>query len=140
MQLLNADTFSAAPGLGMSGTGEAAWASTLPSDAVAHIWKPARSAMTSGRARAKAWRLRIERRRAPWIDPLMGWTSGDDTASQVELSFPSFESAIHHARRLGIAYQVHMPPGMVGNARAASRPARPEPHDSSDAPEMPLAA
>ncbi len=81
MQLLNEDTDFTAHAHGFSGAGRSQWASALPPGLVAHIWRPARSAMTSGRARTKAWRLRIERQGAPWIDPLMGWTSGDDTAS-----------------------------------------------------------
>ncbi|WP_354270559.1 NADH dehydrogenase ubiquinone Fe-S protein 4 [Bradyrhizobium japonicum] len=44
--------------------------------------------MTSGRARAQRWTLRFERRSAPYIEPLMGWTGDDDPLSQVELSVP----------------------------------------------------
>ena len=46
--------------------------SLLPSDAVARIYRPARSAMTSGKARTKNWVLRFDRRTAPFIEPLMG--------------------------------------------------------------------
>ena len=73
--------------------------SVFPADAQAVIYKPAPSPMTSGRARAQRWTLRFERRSAPYIEPLMGWTGDDDTLSQVELSFPSAEAAIAYARR-----------------------------------------
>ncbi len=80
--------------------------SLFPSDAVARIFKPGRSAMTSGKARTKDWRLVFERRTAPYIEPLMGWTGGDDTLTQVELNFPTLETAIAYAERQGLAYAV----------------------------------
>ena len=46
--------------------------------AVARIFKPSRST-TSGKAGTKGWRLRFERRTAPFIEPLMGWTGDEDT-------------------------------------------------------------
>lgn len=80
--------------------------SNFPENAVARIYKPARSAMTSGKARSKHWRLVFERRTAPFIEPLMGYTGGGDTLTQVELSFPTLESAIRYAERQGLAYVV----------------------------------
>jgi hypothetical protein len=80
--------------------------SLLPSDAVARIYRPARSAMTSGKARTKNWVLRFDRRTAPFIEPLMGWTGGDDALSQVELTFATREAAVAYAQRQGLAYVV----------------------------------
>lgn len=40
--------------------------SLFPDDAIAVIYKPARSAMTSGTARTRQWKLRFERRSAPF--------------------------------------------------------------------------
>jgi hypothetical protein len=80
--------------------------SPFPSDAVARISCPARSAMTSGKARTRKWVLRFDRPTAPFIEPLMGWTGGDDTLSQVELTFPRRESAVAYAERQGLAYVV----------------------------------
>src|SRR5712675_1188267 len=77
--------------------------SIFPPDAVARIFRPSRSVMTSGRARAKGWRLAFERRTPPFIEPLMGWTGGDDTLTQVELNFPTLEAAIAYAERQGLA-------------------------------------
>lgn len=59
----------------------------------------------------------------------MGWTEGDDTLTQVELSFPSAESAVAYARRQGLRYSVRgMPqhrlaPRRVKRATEAERAA-----------------
>ena len=78
--------------------------SVFPDDALAVIYKPARSAMTSGNARSRDWKLRFEPRSRPFIEPLMGWTGCDDTLSQVELTFPSAAAAVAYARRQGLSY------------------------------------
>lgn len=80
--------------------------SVFPPDAVARISRPARSVMTSGKARTSKWVLRFDRRTPPFIEPLMGWTGGDDPLVQVELSFPTLESAIAYAERQGLTYVV----------------------------------
>ena len=77
--------------------------SAFPADAQATIYKTAPSPMTSGRPRAERWTFRFQRRSAPYIEPLMGWTGDDDTLAQVELSFPSAETVIAYARRAGPA-------------------------------------
>lgn len=82
-------------------------AQRFPEGAHAVIYRPARSAMTSGKARTGEWTLRFERRTPPFIEPLTGWTGGDDTLTQVELSFPTVESAIAYARRQGLQYTIH---------------------------------
>jgi hypothetical protein len=87
------------------------WASALPDDAVALILSPARSAMTSGPARKKGWVMMIPRQVGQEIDPLMGWTTDTDMACQVVLGFPTLEAAIGYAERLGLPYQVQLPPG-----------------------------
>jgi nucleotide-binding universal stress UspA family protein len=81
--------------------------SVFPDDVVAAIYKPSRSAMTSGKARTREWRLRFEPRSARQIEPLMGWTATEDTLSQLELSFPSAEAAVAYARRQGLHYVIH---------------------------------
>ncbi len=78
----------------------------FPPDATAMIYWPARSAMTSGKANTRRWKLRFEQRTAPFIEPLMGWTGAADTVSQVELDFPSAEAAIGYAKRQGINFVV----------------------------------
>ncbi len=103
--------------------------SLFPEDAVAHIYKPSRSGMTSGKARTKGWNLRFEPRSAPFIDPLMGWTGSDDTLTQVEISFPTLDAALRYAKRQGLSYVVH---GRKDMPRASSPEARTR-HPFSDA-------
>jgi hypothetical protein len=78
----------------------------FPPDTTAMIYRPARSVMTSGKANTRRWKLRFEQHAAPFIEPLMGWTSGTDTLSQIELDFPSAEAAIIYAKRQGINFVV----------------------------------
>jgi hypothetical protein len=75
----------------------------------ARIYKPAKTAMQSGEARTHEWVLEPEPRQPREIDPLMGWTSSADTASQVRLAFATREEAIAYAERNGLAYTVIEP-------------------------------
>jgi len=84
-------------------------ASTFPADAIAVIYCPARSAMTSGTANGRNWKLRIERRSPQFVEPLMGLTGGDDTLAQVEITFPSAQAAIAYARRQGLKLVLQEP-------------------------------
>jgi hypothetical protein len=70
------------------------------------IYKPAKSAMTSGRAGTKRWLLEFEPQSAPFIEPLMGWTGSADPLAQVRLTFPSREAAVAYAKRQGLDYEV----------------------------------
>ncbi len=73
------------------------------------IYKPAKTAMQSGRARTRKWVLESApaSRRDP--DPLMGWTSALDTLNQVQLRFDTLEEAIAYARKHGIEYTLIEP-------------------------------
>ena len=71
----------------------------------ARIYKPARSAMQSGKGKSKEWFLEFVRETRPSADPLMGWTSGD-TSTQVKLRFETCEEAEDYAKRNSIAYVV----------------------------------
>ena len=75
----------------------------------ARIYRPAKNAMQSGKARTKRWVLEFEpeTRQAP--DPLMGWTSSTDMRQQVQLEFDTSEEAIAYAEKHAIAYQVFEP-------------------------------
>jgi ETC complex I subunit conserved region len=84
-------------------------ASTFPADAIAVIYRPARSAMTSGTGNSRNWKLRFERRSPPFVEPLMGWTGGDDTLAQVEMTFPSAQAAIAYAHRQGLKFVLQGP-------------------------------
>lgn len=65
----------------------------------ARIYQISKNAMQSGKARCGTWVLEFEssaRRRA---DPLMGWSGGADTQTQVRLTFPTLEAAQAYAAR-----------------------------------------
>jgi hypothetical protein len=93
-------------GIGHNGGPRWGRPSSVPSDATAIIYRPARSATTSGRGRSREWVLRFERRTAPFIEPLMGWTGGDDTLTQVTIPFATSDAAIAFAEREGWRYSV----------------------------------
>lgn len=76
---------------------------------VARIYKPAKTAMQSGSANTKEWVLENEPASARQVDPLMGWTSSSDTATQVKLYFDSKDEAVAYAARNGIAYTLSEP-------------------------------
>jgi ETC complex I subunit-like protein len=118
-----------------------------PDGAGVVIARRKRPVATSGQARTGEWVLRFERRTPPFIEPLMGWTGGDDTLVQVELTFRSRDEAIAYAERQGFLFRVvndpatltkawpeHRPPaaeerraGAAMPARSFPRPMRPRP-------------
>jgi len=77
-----------------------------PEDAQAVIIRQLPPITTSGRAGADRWVLRFERRTRPAIEPLMGWTAGDDPLTQVEMMFDTRDQAIAYAEREGLSYRV----------------------------------
>ena len=83
----------------------------------ARIFRPARNAMTSGMAKTRKWVLSYAPDSAREVDPLMGWTSSDDTQSQVRLSFVSKEAALEYAEAHGIEAEVHEPKTRKANVR-----------------------
>ena len=74
---------------------------------LARIFRPSKTAMQSGRAKAANWVLEFELTDARRSDPLMGWTVTSDTeSSQVKLSFDTKEEAVRYAEAHGIAFQL----------------------------------
>jgi NADH dehydrogenase len=84
----------------------------------ARIFKPARNAMTSGMAKTRKWVLEYAQGSSREVDPLMGWTSSDDTQTQVRLRFDSKEAALSYAEAHGIDAQVVEPHERKANIRA----------------------
>lgn len=72
----------------------------------ARIYKPAKTAMQSGRAGTRDWVLDYEPSEQKQRDALMGWTSSGDMLGQVRLSFSTQEEAVAYAERHGISYQL----------------------------------
>jgi hypothetical protein len=73
---------------------------------VARIYKPAKTAMQSGKANTKAWALDFEPAQPREVEPLMGWTSSGDMLSQVRLRFGSKEEAVAYCEREGLPYEI----------------------------------
>jgi hypothetical protein len=76
---------------------------------LARIYKPARTAMQSGRGNTKEWLLEFEPEAARSVEPLMGWTASSDMKSQVRLRFASGEEAVAYCERRGIPYRLYEP-------------------------------
>ncbi|MEO0320293.1 MAG: ETC complex I subunit [Pseudomonadota bacterium] len=87
----------------------------------ARIYRPSKTAMQSGKAKAQKWVLEFEQQAARHIDPLMGWTSGSDMQSnQVRLNFETKDEAIAYARSKNIPHQVIEPTEVKPSIKAYS--------------------
>jgi len=73
---------------------------------LARIYRPAKTAMQSGKANTQAWVLEFEPKSARRSDPLMGWTQSSDMDGQVVLSFETSDEAVRYATAHGIAFQL----------------------------------
>ena len=83
----------------------------------ARIYKPAKTAMSSGTAKTKHWVLEFVNETGREVDPLMGWTSSSDTQAQVRISFDTKEAALHYAKEHGIDAIVQEPKKRAANIR-----------------------
>ena len=79
---------------------------SLPARRRVRIYKPAKSAMTSGWAGTRRWLLEFEPQAALFIDPLMGWSGSADPMTQLRLAFPTREAAVAYAQRQNYDYEV----------------------------------
>ncbi len=95
--------------------------SSMPADVavpVARIYQPAPSPMQSAPFGKRDWILEFAPGSPRDIEPLMGWTSGQDPFASINrLHFPDLESAIAFAERQGWRYILREP---------AVRPFRPK--------------
>ena len=68
-----------------------------------HIYKPAKSAAQSGRAKTHQWLIEPELLSSRAPEPLMGWAHADDTMTELlrRLRFTSVEEALSFAHRKG---------------------------------------
>jgi ETC complex I subunit conserved region len=84
----------------------------------ARIYRPSKTAMQSGRAGTDKWVLDYETasRRTP--DPLMGWSSAQDTLNEVRLKFDTEEEAIAFATKKGLDYVLIEPNERTPKAKA----------------------
>ncbi len=75
----------------------------------AKIFKPAKTAMQSGKSKTDGWVLEFEQTNPRKVEPLMGYTSSSDMNSQVKLEFKTLEEAKAYAEKNGLAYSVQKP-------------------------------
>jgi hypothetical protein len=73
------------------------------------IYRLSKTAMQSGQGLSKRWVVEHEPTGAKRVEPLMGWTSSDDTRQQLRLFFESQAEAESYARRNGLMYSVEQP-------------------------------
>ena len=86
----------------------------------ARIRRRGRPVDTAGRARTGTWLLTVERATPPEIEPLMGWTAGDDPlAKQVQLAFPTRARAVADAERQGLTDTVESETAVTGQTPIA---------------------
>jgi ETC complex I subunit-like protein len=73
----------------------------------ARIYKPAKTAMQSGKAKTADWVLEFEAEAARRLDPLMGWAGVEETTpGQVKLTFDSQDAAAAYAEKVGVPYRI----------------------------------
>lgn len=85
---------------------------------LARIYRPSKTAMQSGQAKAQDWTLEFEPAEKQIVEPLMGWTSSGDTRRQLRLSFETRDEAVAYAEANNIPYQVFEPRDRKPNIRA----------------------
>ena len=72
----------------------------------AKIYKPAKTAMQSGRSKYNKWILKISDSKNQTKDTMMGWNGGSNTTSQIQLQFKTKEDAINYAKSNNLDYEV----------------------------------
>ena len=82
------------------------------------IYRPAKTAMQSGRSNTRAWVLEFEPTDGLQTDLLMGWAGSHDTSRQLKMQFPTKEDAVAYAKRRGLSYRVQEPRDRVIKPRA----------------------
>jgi hypothetical protein len=73
------------------------------------IFKPAKTAMQSGRANTTRWLLEYDPAEAQEADGLMGWAGSHDTNRQLKLWFDTKEEAVAYAVRKNLNYRLEEP-------------------------------
>ena len=84
----------------------------------ARIYQPAKTAMSSGTAKTKSWVLEFVPTEERNVDPLMGWTSSDETQTQVRLEFETKDAALDYAELNDISATVQDSQKRALNIRA----------------------
>lgn len=75
----------------------------------AKIYRPAKTAMQSGKGNTQHWLLEFDQTEPRFHDPVMGWVGSSDMTQELRLKFPSKEAAIAYVEAKRIAYEVIEP-------------------------------
>ena len=70
------------------------------------IYKPSKSSMQSGQGNTKKWLAEYISEISTSKDTLMGWTSSNDTKTQIKLFFDTKDQAINWAKKNNFQYFV----------------------------------
>ena len=73
---------------------------------VAKIYKPAKTAMQSGRQKTYQWIVEFIQSKPTTREPVMGWPSCEDTGKQVKLKFETQEKAIQYCEKNSLEFHV----------------------------------
>ena len=73
--------------------------------------------MSSGNAKTTMWVLEFAPTQGREVDPLMGWTSSDETQTQVSMNFDTKEAALSYAKAHYISVSVQDPQKRKVNVR-----------------------
>src|SRR6266436_6275902 len=84
----------------------------------ARIFRPSKTAMQSGRAQTRKWILEYEPATPREPEPLMGWTSAQDTLNQVQLRFDTLDEALAFATKHGLDYTVIAPQDTIAKPKS----------------------
>ena len=82
------------------------------------IYRPAKTAMQSGRAKTKQWLAEYLSEISTEKDFLMGWTSSNDTRSQIKIFFDTKEQAIQWAKKNNYQFYVEEPQKRVSKPKS----------------------
>ena len=74
----------------------------LPKHVPAIIKKAGKTVTQSGHAKSGAWELTYDVKTTRRPEALNGWTSADNTAEQIKLTFDSLDDAQNYAEREGL--------------------------------------
>jgi len=75
----------------------------------ARIYRPDKTAMQSGKAEMKHWKLEFAPTKPYFVDNLMGWNGMTDMPQEIHLYFPTKEAAIAYAKQQRIPYEITLP-------------------------------
>ena len=73
------------------------------------IYRPAKNAMQSGRAKTKRWVMIYESVKAQYTEPIMNWPASTSTLPEVKMTFATKEEAIEFAKKQNWSYTLVLP-------------------------------